>query len=299
VSSTYKTIKELGERYGDSYPETFPYQSKLLLAFQTIGGRDVLCFAMYVNEYGPHCPQPNTNRTYISYLDSVPYLETKPEGQRTLVYHAIINGYLQYAASVGFEYAHIWVAPPQTGDEYIFHCRPEHPKHGRRQMSIKQLRSWYEKLLQSAQDAGIVSETSDVFEANEALKTIRDFPLFSGDFFPEEMRKMLNEGDDKPSDKPRQGTGPPALQRHSSYALAQNFQKHVLKRMRQRYLVARLARPKGAKGDDGSLPSKSHELVDSRSNFLAYCFNRHWQFNELRRAQYTTMMILANLGGPA
>ena len=69
---------------------------------------------MYVQEYGPSCPQPNTNRTYISYLDSVRFLVTEPPNQRTPVYHAIINGYLRNARDRGFDYAHIWVAPPQV-----------------------------------------------------------------------------------------------------------------------------------------------------------------------------------------
>ena len=50
-------------------------------------------------------------------------LRTSPPNQRTPVYHSIINGYLANARDRGFECAHIWVAPPQAGDEYIFHCR--------------------------------------------------------------------------------------------------------------------------------------------------------------------------------
>jgi hypothetical protein len=41
----------------------------------------------------------------------------------------------------------------------------------------------------------------------------------------------------------------------------------------------------------------SHPLVDKRMDFLQLCIDRHWQFNELRRAHFATMMILANLGG--
>ena len=48
-----------------------------------------------------------------SQVDSAAYLATKPEGARTPLYHAIINGYMKHAAARGFEHAHIWVAPPE------------------------------------------------------------------------------------------------------------------------------------------------------------------------------------------
>ena len=95
----YHAVAGMKERYEGtdrSYPDNFPYRSKALLAFQQIEGRDVAFFAMYVQEYGAHCPQPNTNRTYVSYLDSVRWLRTSPQGKRSLVYHAIINGYLKH-----------------------------------------------------------------------------------------------------------------------------------------------------------------------------------------------------------
>lgn len=43
----------------------------------------------------------------------------------------------------------------------------------------------------------------------------------------------------------------------------------------------------------------TNDLVDSRLSFLQKCIDRHWQFNELRRAHYSTMMLLAEIGGPA
>ena len=56
--------------------------------------------------------------------------------------------------------------------------------------------------------------------------------------------------------------------------------------------------------DPGSVDAGASErpitnaLVDKRSDFLERCQNSHWQFNELRRAHFSTMMMLADLGGP-
>ena len=39
-------------------------------------------------------------------------------------------------------------------------------------------------------------------------------------------------------------------------------------------------------------PVISIDLTDTRQNFLGQCQHQHWQFNTLRHAQYSTMMIL-------
>lgn len=61
---------------------------------------------------------------YISYLDSVRYFKSQPEGRRTTVYHSILVNYLAYARELGFTHAHIWVSPPKQGDDYIFYAHP-------------------------------------------------------------------------------------------------------------------------------------------------------------------------------
>ena len=41
----------------------------------------------------------------------------------------------------------------------------------------------------------------------------------------------------------------------------------------------------------------SHELIDDRERFLEMSIARHWQFDTLARAHYSTMMMIAILGG--
>ena len=306
----YPAFRAMKARYGEDYPDDFPYDSRALLAFQDVGGRDVCFFAMYVQEYGPTCPAPNTNRAYISYLDSVRYLKTSPPNMRTPVYHSIINGYLRNARDRGFDYAHIWVAPPQAGDEYIFHTRPADPRHGTRPMSMGKLREWYEKMLNEAVEDGVVSTYEDIQTHVEHLTSIRDFPLFEGDFFPDHLKAML-----EPPPVPARAA-PPGLARESSHVLVEQMKKQT-KSVRKRFLIAtlnqterRLMPPPGAPArnargrggpsaevDEPADVEISHSLVDKRMDFLQLCKDRHWQFNELRRAHFTTMMILACLGG--
>jgi len=309
---SYPAFRSMKARYGTDYPDDFPYDSRALLAFQEVEGRDVCFFAMYVQEYGPTCPAPNTNRAYISYLDSVRYLKTEPPNQRTPVYHAIINGYLRNARDRGFDYAHIWVAPPQAGDEYVFHTRPADPRHGTRPMSMGKLREWYEHMLTEAVNDKVVSTYEDIQTHVEHLTSIREFPLFEGDFFPDHLKAML-----EPQPVPARAA-PPGLVRESSHVLVEQMKKQT-KSVRKRFLIAtlnqterRLMPPPGAparasaRGGGGSSSTAvdeaadveiSHSLVDKRMDFLQLCKDRHWQFNELRRAHFSTMMLLASLGG--
>jgi len=262
-----------------------------------------------VQEYGAHCPPPNTNRVYISYLDSVRHLQTEPPNQRTLVFHAIINGYLKHAGALGYQHAHIWVEPPKAGDEYVFHCRPEDPRHGNKPMSGAKLRSWYEAMLNRAKESAVVRSFGDIQdEIVEHLTSVRDFPMFEGDFFPEHISKLLeDEGSAPPTtrgtglgDSRNSGMGPPMLSRKKSDVLVGEMKK-TSRGIRRRFLVAELCPPPGRNGKplptqiQQSGPELSNPILDSRMHFLKTCTDKHWQFNELRRAHYSTMMLLAEL----
>ena len=323
---------------GDGQAVTFPYDSRCLLAFQCVGGRDVCLFAMYVQEYGPECAPPNTNRVYISYLDAVPYLQSEPAGSRTPAYHAILTGYLRSAAERGYTHAHLWVAPPMSNVEYIFHCKPAHPRAHKRPMSTSKLRSWYEGMLKRAVELGVASQVDSLYEHTEEMTSVREFPLFDGDFFPARLMELIQakhaptstrasaSQHSAPQHPAPQHPAPPPLAKRKSIEIADVVRKEV-KSHRQKFLVATLnaaavptggvprapttaTKPRATEGASGSQSAAagrpaegeganegSSELLDSRTRFLELCTSRHWQFDELKRAQWATLMMLATLGG--
>ena len=88
--------------YSFRYPEnptSFPYRTKALFAFEMVDGVEVCFYGMHVQEYGADCPEPNRNRVYISYLDSVFFF--RPKKLRTDVYHEILISYLEYCKGQG------------------------------------------------------------------------------------------------------------------------------------------------------------------------------------------------------
>ena len=144
-----------------------------------VHGAEVCFFAMYVQEYGSDCPEPNTNRVYISYLDSVRYFESSPEGHRTTVYHSMLISYLQYAKDAGYTHAHIWVAPPKQGDDYIFYAHPDEMVAKR--MGLLKLKEWYERMLDEAKKRKVIDDYQDMLEEYKDIESAADLPMFSGD----------------------------------------------------------------------------------------------------------------------
>ena len=186
------------KRYSKSgCPSEFPVRSKCIALFQTINGVDVILFAMYVFEYDHNCPAPNRRRVYISYLDSVQYME--PACYRTATYQALLVEYLRYVKARGFHTAHIWSCPPTPGDDYVFHCHPSKQLIPRDVM----LRSWYHEILEKAKKEGIVLEVrtlhDEYFKNNGSESTTGQaseptcLPYFEGDYIPGEIENIIKE----------------------------------------------------------------------------------------------------------
>jgi hypothetical protein len=142
------------------YPAELTYRSKAILMFQRgEDDIDVCLFAMYVQEYGHDCIDPNKRFSYIAYLDSVNYL--KPRKLRTKIYHELLLAYLESVKSRGFSTVFIWACPPpHKRDDYILHCHPE----TQRMPSADRLRQWYHEMIDIAIERSIIVESTTLYE---------------------------------------------------------------------------------------------------------------------------------------
>lgn len=103
-------VEDLVSRYSRppfNFPSQFNFRSKALMLWQQLGGVDVFIYAVYVQEYGDDCPEPNRRCAYLSYLDSVKYIE--PPALRTDVYHEVLMAYIEDLKHRGFNQVSVCV----------------------------------------------------------------------------------------------------------------------------------------------------------------------------------------------
>ncbi|KAL1005748.1 hypothetical protein UPYG_G00063490 [Umbra pygmaea] len=310
-------------------PETFPYRTKALFAFEEIDGVDVCFFGMHVQEYSSECPSPNTRRVYISYLDSIHFF--KPRMLRTAVYHEILIGYLEYVKKLGYAQGHIWACPPSEGDDYIFHCHPADQKIPK----PKRLQEWYRKMLEKAYAERILHDFKDIFKqaTEDRLTGANKMPYFEGDFWPNVLEESIKEleqeeeerkkeenvacfdtpegtpGDTKNAKKKnnkktnknkssisrgnKKKLGMPNVSNDLSQKLYATLEKH-----KEVFFVIHLhpsqminTLPPIIDPD----PLLTCDLMDGRDAFLTLARDKHWEFSSLRRCKWSTMCMLVEL----
>uniref|UniRef100_A0A672TBL5 histone acetyltransferase n=1 Tax=Sinocyclocheilus grahami TaxID=75366 RepID=A0A672TBL5_SINGR len=310
-------------------PESFPYRTKALFAFEEIDGVDVCFFGMHVQEYGSDCPFPNTRRVYISYLDSIHFF--RPRMLRTAVYHEILIGYLEYVKKLGYVTAHIWACPPSEGDDYIFHCHPADQKIPK----PKRLQEWYRKMLDKAFAERILHDYKDIFKqaTEDRLTSANELSYFEGDFWPNVLEESIKEleqeeeerkkeentaacetpegtpGDSKNAKKKnnkktnknkssmcranKKKPGMPNVANDLSQKLYATMEKH-----KEVFFVIHL--------HSGPMvnsllpivdpdPFLNCDLMDGRDAFLTLARDKHWEFSSLRRCKWSTMCMLVEL----
>jgi hypothetical protein len=172
-----KLVTQVPERVRQLFsdmPTELPGTESCFGLFQTIDGLPVLIFLFYAQEYGADCPEPNRNRVYISYVDSVNFF--RPKELRTAVYQRLLLAYIQNASDRGFKACHLWSCPPCKNDEYIF---VGHPAAQKRPAKAKLL-EWYQAMARV--DSLEVALFTDEFKETTP-------PFFAGDAWAVEVSK--------------------------------------------------------------------------------------------------------------
>ncbi|XP_063791096.1 CREB-binding protein isoform X3 [Pseudophryne corroboree] len=310
-------------------PDSFPYRTKALFAFEEIDGVDVCFFGMHVQEYGSECPLPNTRRVYISYLDSIHFF--RPRSLRTAVYHEILIGYLEYVKKLGYVTGHIWACPPSEGDDYIFHCHPADQKIPK----PKRLQEWYKKMLDKAFAERIIHDYKDIFKqaTEDRLTSAKELPYFEGDFWPNVLEEGIKELEQEEEERKKEEStaaceipeGCPGdiknakkknnkkTNKNKSSMSRSNKKKtsmpNVCNDLSQK-LYATMEKHKEvffvihfyAGPVINSLPPivdpdpmLSCDLMDGRDAFLTLARDKHWEFSSLRRSKWSTLCMLVEL----
>ncbi|KAL6961024.1 histone acetyltransferase [Sarracenia purpurea var. burkii] len=290
----------------ENYPKEFPYKSKVILLFQKIEGVDVCLFGMYVQEFGSECGPPNQRCVYISYLDSVKYFTpnikaASGEALRTFVYHEILIGYLDYCKKQGFVACYIWACSPVKGEDYILYCHPEMQK----MPKSNKLRHWYKSVLKKALKENIVVNCTNFYDhffvpTGEQITASR-LPYFDGDYWSAaavDMIKDIGEGmvvgskskvkKVRSKRKVEKVQSKRTLRSTGHLNLYGDATKDIL--LMQKVAVNDM--PLNTEDTDVIL---DNGFFENRNSFLSFCQENHYQFDTLRRAKYSSMMILYHL----
>ncbi|XP_075035520.1 CREB-binding protein isoform X4 [Mixophyes fleayi] len=310
-------------------PDSFPYRTKALFAFEEIDGVEVCFFGMHVQEYGSDCPLPNTRRVYISYLDSIHFF--RPRSLRTAVYHEILIGYLEYVKKLGYVTGHIWACPPSEGDDYIFHCHPADQKIPK----PKRLQEWYKKMLDKAFAERIIHDYKDIFKqaTEDRLTSAKELPYFEGDFWPNVLEESIKELEQEEEERKKeestaacettegcQGDSKNAKKKNSKKTnknkssmsrsnkkktsmpnvcndLSQKLYATMEKHKEVFFVIHFYAGPviNSLPPISDPDPMLSCDLMDGRDAFLTLARDKHWEFSSLRRSKWSTLCMLVEL----
>lgn len=96
-----KSLKMMGD---DAARGEVVYMNKAVFAFQHVKGADVVIFGMYVNEYWANSAPNYAGRVYVECFDSPPVWPGLPGAERHAILTAIMQGYIDFAASNGFKF---------------------------------------------------------------------------------------------------------------------------------------------------------------------------------------------------
>ncbi|CAF1196571.1 unnamed protein product [Didymodactylos carnosus] len=325
-----KVKPKLKKYYPNQVPDDYPYQAKAIFAFQEIDSVDVVFFAMHVQEYDRRCQAPNTKRIYISYLDSVNYF--RPRQYQTDICQEILIGYLDYARQMDYLYVHICVRPPNEDDNFIFYYhrlgeRVPKPKSLRQwyQRMLDRAISEHIDIMKDCMDnqtesvfdipyfdgdfwTDAIEESIEKLEQEEerrgkgmGVKMVMQKRLLDDPIEPDDLTNTANECISAKTNK-RKNLEKTASARkiakieilNRSDLLSKIFIK--MKKHKEVFFVIHLrcalAVYPTTKNSDVLIHCK---LMDTRDTFLNFAREKQWEFSSLRRAKFSTMVLLHEL----
>lgn len=140
----------------------------------------------------------------------------------------------------------------------------------------------------------------DAAELNESTRKVSGVSTVEEHLFIRTRSKARSESDSKT--KQPSGRSEEPIDKLEMPGSSSNTNFGDLKSTLTRHFASLKKRPRqlqpiGSTTDEDT-PQES-ELFDSRQQFLNYCQANHFQFDELRRAKHTTMMVLFQLHNPS
>ncbi|GFP90889.1 histone acetyltransferase hac1 [Phtheirospermum japonicum] len=289
----------------ENYPTEFPYKSKSL---------DLNVCSQIIAE--------STSLTWTPSTDSfVKNISVTILSSNTLTYTCVQIGYLEYCKMRGFASCYIWACPPLKGEDYILYCHPEIQKTPK----SDKLREWYLAMLRKAKKENIVVDLTNLYEhffvttgESKAKVTAARLPYFDGDYWPgaaEDIIYQLQQEDDGRKSI-KKGTikkiTKRALKASGQTDLSGNASKDLMCYDAERKRDDRERHPIFQKDKHALYPveingipddTKDNEVLeseffDTRQAFLSLCQGNHYQYDTLRRAKHSSMMVLYHLHNP-
>lgn len=175
-------------KYESGIEGNFTYREKGIFAFQKFPDGNYVCFfGFYVQEYGRDSAEPNRDRVYLSYLDSVPFFE--PQKLRTSLYHEILCAYMEYVKMLDFKAVHLWASPPEESVEYIFNNHPT----TQQIPDTARLVRWYQGMANIAIERGIILQNYTLKEYVTRFCNMPPncLPYFKGDHWPKRVEEIM------------------------------------------------------------------------------------------------------------
>ena len=241
---------------------------KAIFAFQRVdnGEHFVLCFGMYVHEYGAGCSSQHVGRIYVECVDSVPLYGLERGEERQALLSGIVLSYFDYARSMGFRYAHVHVPPPTEENSHIFASRSLVV----RLRASLHLAYWYKRLVITAKQANIITGY-EVGQTGDML----NFPM-----------SMLS---------PSELNAEHAFRDTDVRVLDQQTQRLMerVSQLQDRFFVIGLQSLNSAvQLVPDTSPVVPSSVAADRGEFVGICVSQRLRFATLQQAKYATMMLV-------